>query len=313
MNDQFGATPACKRKTPTLTKLLVCSITPAATYGSGGEILDRNNTHRSLRQIAVIRAWFDEEEGNSKRRTLHANVAFREERLGGGPESNVYFKVALKRCEVVAVLPDGGQNIRPDPRTIKSTPPKKARTVERSKNTTHARRGRLGIALKSVLNMGAEGEVSGSQEQSQSESETQTVDFFDTLHGQSRDGFPSWRVLGHESRLEGALWDAVREPLFTIVDTRPEDIIERENERRMSPSASIQIRCLREDLDVYDIEFKDEKEAQLFSKRIGKENRLRAAEAYLKRELLNEGLLFGDLSDLYSELLLADLVVPLYE
>lgn len=134
------------------------------------------------------------------------------------------------------------------------------------------------------------------------------------MHGQSQDGYPCWRVLGNANEtLDGSLWDAHSEPLLVLRDNRPENVIENDKARAMEPIAALQVRCFREDLEVYDIKFKDEKDNASILQRKGSKTRLRAAEAFLKAELLKEGLIFGDLTDLYSELRLADVAVPLYD
>lgn len=64
-----------------------------------------NNTHRSLRQLVAIAAWFRRLPGDGANFSFHANASFSEERISGGESSNVTFKLAVRKCEVVFLAP----------------------------------------------------------------------------------------------------------------------------------------------------------------------------------------------------------------
>ena len=91
-----------------------------------------DNKRRTLRQLAVTRAWFDPiAEKDPPRHAFRMDVAFREERLGGGEGDPVRFRVKLRRCEVVVVLPRGEDGLRIDLRTVVSNPTPATVAIER--------------------------------------------------------------------------------------------------------------------------------------------------------------------------------------
>ena len=77
------------------------------------------------------------------------------------------------------------------------------------------------------------------------------------------------------------------------------------------PFSRIEVRCLREDIDIYDIQFKDHTEQSIFFARPGQAARIKAAEAYLKQQILLEGLRVGNMRDPYSELTICDATIPI--
>lgn len=275
----------------------------------------KTNTHRSLHQLAVINAWFDADKNDPTRYSLHANVSFREERMGREKSSNIRFRVAIKKCEIVVIPPDRGVSFQIDPRSIKTAAPKVAARQEREREKSVSKKflGGLRGDRKSV-DPNLDVRLEYSKGDRVSTSDIQTIEIMNELHGQSADGFPSWHISGeYEGRLEGSLWDAKNEPRFTISDRRSAIERERSKELAIAPLASIEVRCLREDIHIFDISFKDLEKNEQIQNRAGHMNRIRAAEAFLQTELLKEGLVFGDLSDIFANLTVADAVVPLYE
>jgi hypothetical protein len=95
-----------------------------------------HNTHRSLRQLVALNAWFRTSTEDYRRFTLHADVCFDEERLGGGTESNVTFKLSIKKCEVVFLPPSSGYFVV-DPASVRSPKPL---TPYEVKTTQHSSR-----------------------------------------------------------------------------------------------------------------------------------------------------------------------------
>jgi hypothetical protein len=80
-----------------------------------------NNKHRALGQLAVTRAWFyPVADTNPPRHAFKMDIVFQNERVGGRPEDPVRFRVGLKQCEVVVILPLGDSCIRIDERTVVS-------------------------------------------------------------------------------------------------------------------------------------------------------------------------------------------------
>ncbi|CUH98246.1 hypothetical protein PHA8399_00359 [Leisingera aquaemixtae] len=82
----------------------------------------------------------------------------------------------------------------------------------------------------------------------------------------------------------------------------------------MTPTSRIEVRCLREDIDIHEIKLKDEdKEGRLFGKP-GHRERLQIARGVLREALLAEGLAVGQLlNDPYAEMTICDATIPILD
>jgi hypothetical protein len=263
----------------------------------------------------VINAWFDPLGDVHRRYSFHANVAFQEERLGSDSAASVRFRISLKRCEVVVILPSDRSTLKADPRTLAMTPPRSPISQERTNKRSRAARigakfGFTGGRPDLGITASADGGVSAET----SQSDVQSIPILSTLHGQSKDRHHCWRVSGeYEGKLLGSLWNAAEEPRFQVIDQRSAENRELDKERGLPPIASVEIRCMREDLVISEISLKDEEEERAARGKSGHKNRLKAAESYIRTELLKEGLSVGDLSDVFSEMTIAEMIVPLHD
>lgn len=78
--------------------------------------------------------------------------------------------------------------------------------------------------------------------------------------------------------------------------------------------ASIQISCLREDIDIYEITFKEPEKQGWFAKKPTLEAQQMAAREILKEAIIREGLLSGDLAnDPFSEMTICDVAISIIE
>jgi hypothetical protein len=100
--------------------------------------------------------------------------------------------------------------------------------------------------------------------------------------------------------LDGRPWNALKTPLLKLVDRRSN------RKKGIAPCARLEIRCLREDLEITDLDIKDSDLWQKLLSRTGSTNRFKAAEAYIKNELERAGLEAGDLSDKFAKITLAE-------
>lgn len=287
-------------------------MAPADTTGQNHR--PDHNTHRSLRQLVAVEAWFSQSETEKNRYTLHASVSFDEERLGGGAGSNIIFKLSVKKCEVVYLAPSSGYFVV-DPSTVRSPKPLNPHTIQTSNNSSSKMGGGLVLSLSNKTPAASGNlDASASRESTKTISSNQEVSAYHELSKKSYDGHRSWSLDGKSmpmQRLWGSVWDAHNEPRLTIVDRRPTSVIQKDIEMGFPPFSRIEVRCLREDIDIYDIQFKDEAEQNRFFKRSGQVARTKAAEAYLKQQILLEGLRVGEMSDRYSELTICDATIPI--
>lgn len=264
-----------------------------------------NNRLGALAEVISIDAWHEEFGTNKHRADLHADVVFSTGRLGGEKESQVRFRLAIKRAELVVILSET-EPVEIDRRSIARHTEVATITQATTKTTKRvssagggakleaAARG-LSASAKLDAKTGIERKTEDKWTQSQ---EVPAIKVTHRLH--IGDGTDRW---GFEARgsetLEGRPWDPVKAPLLTLIDRR------KDRSRGLPPSVRLEIRCLREDLQIHDIVLKDERLHQRIMRRVGKENRLKAAEAYIRNQLEEAGLEFGDLRDAFSKLTLA--------
>lgn len=276
-----------------------------------------HNTHKTLRQIIAVNAWFVRREDNDRRYSLHASSAFDEERLGGGRESNVIFRVSIRRCEIV-ILPPIGSSFVIDPASVKGTKPRDNVAVQGNSSIKKSGGIRAGMGLtkgKFAPEFNASGAIE--RETAKSVTSNQPTNPFNELSKRSKDGHFAWRVDGKlldDGRLSGSLWDGNEGPqLLTLIDQRSSEARVKDTLRNLTPNARIEVLCLREDIDIYDIQFKDpDRQKSFLSSRANAEKRL-AAEMYLKHVILEEGLVAGDLADPFSEMKICDVSIPVLD
>ena len=251
---------------------------------------------------------------SSNRYTLHANVTFDEERLGAGEGVNLTFRLAVKKCEVVFLAPSSGYFLV-DPSSVRSPKPLKPHEVENLKKTSTSLSGRLALGLNKIgLPLSGDAEAAAKRETSRSFTSKQEVSAYLELSKRSHDNHRAWSLDGRSlphGRLWGPVWDSEVEPRLAVVDNRPTDVIQKDSSMGFPPFSRIEVRCLREDIDIYDIQFKDPADEKQFRQRSGHQARIKAAEAFLGLQILREGLSVGDLSDRFSELTILDATIPI--
>lgn len=228
-------------------------------YVDSGQRPD-HNTHRSLRQLVALEAWFRQSPNDENRYTLHANVTFDEERLGAGDGVNLTFRLAVKKCEVVFLAPSSGYFLV-DPSSVRSPKPLKPHEVEILKKTSTSLGGRIALGLNKIgLPLSGDAEAAAKQETSRSVNSKQEVSAYFELSKRSHDNHRAWSLDGRslpDGRLWGPVWDAEQEPRLAIVDSRPGEVIQKDASMGFPPFSRIEVRCLREDINIYDIQFKD--------------------------------------------------------
>lgn len=264
-----------------------------------------SNSSRALRQVVSLDGWiatFDTEETA----TVHADIVFREGRFGAEQSDKVRFRLSLKRAEIVLVIPED-EPLRVVRASVCRTPVRAAEVRHVTRETNAQAEGKVGLSVTEALlpsaQLGAEA--------SARRSTTTHQELLETVAGQleqhftTTEGHPAWEVRAvGTSRLEGTPWDAADAPRLKV-----RRLAER-NGLGDKPSLRIEMRCRREDIEISDLELKDNEKQGWFSKRSNKDINLAAAEQVIKAELLSAGFFRSpDLSEAHSELLIADVVV----
>lgn len=244
------------------------------------------------------------------------DVSFREERLGGEADDPVRFRVALLSCEIAVILPVGETKLAIDPRSIASD--QKCSVVSRSLEHVSGHSAEGAIALKTDLtgmSGGVEGKISGSK------STTDTV----TIRGETplllgqrsrtNNGDLSWIITRADGSgvLDQVVWDAKNEPRFDLIDNRDATLRQNDMRTQLHPTIRVEIHCRSEDLQIKDITLTDPEERKVTALWAGERKRKKAAEAFIKRALLTEGLHAGNIHDPYGRLIVGDMIVSLID
>jgi hypothetical protein len=83
----------------------------------------------------------------------------------------------------------------------------------------------------------------------------------------------------------------------------------KDRDRHIEPTVRIQVRCLREDLEIKDIVLKDAKRWERLVQSPTHRNRMAAAEAVIRDRLAKAGLFHGPLDEPYAEICLVEVSV----
>jgi len=216
--------------------------------------MQKDNSHRSLQGLVSVNAWFSQYSEDDHRFTLHADVAFVEERLGGDSETKVVFRIAVKKCQIIFFPPDGAE-FKIDPASVRSPRPLNPKAVSEKSTKVGKVGGKGGVAVASnSLEIQAGAEAAGAVETFQEASSEQLHGMYNEIWKMVK-GNHAWEVDGRElenNRLTGPVFDAHNEPRLTLVDWRTSEKRSKDLEDNIPPVATIKVSCLREDLDIYD-------------------------------------------------------------
>ena len=145
------------------------------------------------------------------------------------------------------------------------------------------------------LGAGAEANLS----QTQKLEISATVQFMLVTQSKTAEGHYRWTITPRRSRtLDGRPWDGAKQPRLKLVDKR------KDRSKGIPPTVRVEIRCRREDLVIEDLEVKDESLWANIKSRTGFQNRLVAAESYIRDRLSEEGFEIRNIDEIFSEITL---------
>jgi len=266
----------------------------------------RTNTYRALNFVS-LQAWLEASEGNLA--NLHVDVVFRKGVFGEADQDRVRFRAALKRCEVVAVVPS---NSRYRPILSSIARPKVessfSRSVLQERGVQSGVAGSIKGGTNSSLGLTAatSAQATGSIERSNVE-RTEQNEFYESTslvqHFKCSDGCQGWEVLSTiDKPLSGSPWDAVNDARMTL-QTNPDNVPED------APPVRIEIRCRREDIEIFDLEAKDQNVWQRVKKKMNCDLYIAAAEQFIKDELVKNGFPRLNVVEPFAEVVVADIIV----
>lgn len=263
-----------------------------------------DNKKRLFADVVTLEAWHEPFE-TSKQVALHAHVVFDEGRLGGEDDSQVRFRLGIARAEIVVVVPPTEPisvvraTVSRDGAETKGT-----RIVKADREIGSSISGGVGSSLTpGILTFSA----SGSAEGKISAKTVEVVELVESIRPISvqqkitAEGYYRWDVSAPINKiLIGSPWDPNKEPRLELLDTRS-------NRNKGIPGAvRVEVRCRREDLRISDVQIKDVNKWKSIVNGKYFRNKQIAAEAFIRDRLTKEGLMFGDISDPFGSLCMAD-------
>jgi hypothetical protein len=273
---------------------------------------DHDNRRRMFADVVSVDAWHDEFDYRKKRVDLHADVVFGTARLGGERESEITFRLSLRRAELVVIVPET-EPVRIDRASISRDAPEMRVEKTMTRETTVATKAKAATSI-SVSQSGTSASLSGGVEGEANAVEKEKLEASETLRlmlvtqSTDEDGHCRWAVTPQTREvLDGRPWNAIKEPRLTLVDQR------RDRLQGLPPTVRVEVRCLREDLIIEDIQPKDPTLLEKVQAKAGFGNRLKAAEAYIRNRLLEEGLEVGEIADKFAGLTLASVIAEAIE
>lgn len=262
-----------------------------------------DNRRRAFADVVTIDAWHDDFSEEISKADLYADVVFGTARVGGDPEAPIRFRLSVKRAEVVVVIPEL-EPVSVDQKSVsRDAPELEGRLTEVVEQAIHATaKGAVaagasstGLTASASAEVAAQGEVSASKKLELSA----PIQLILVTQSKTDDGQYRWMLEpGTSSILKGRPWDAVKRPRLKLVDRR------KDRTKGIPPTVRVEVRCRREDLVIEDLEIKDEKLWITVKNNIGFNNRMAAAESYIRDRLAEEGLEVKNIHDVFGHLTL---------
>lgn len=250
-------------------------------------------------RVISVEAWrlpcTSEEAGS-----VHVDVTFLEARLGEESDSKVRFKMALDRV-VVRVTASSVDPVRIIPSTVDRG---EKHTIQVKKvKSTKSSAGASANAELSAGSMPLKPRLSGSASAAVENQTTITSDIKTTEFVVSQykigDSY-CWSISGISGKsLLGKVWNPETEPRCSIklsaTKTSSSDC-----------EVRLDVDCKREDIKITSIESKERDRLSLYSSK----NRMAAAEAVLKKLLVQKGFAVDNMQEKYGDIPLASISIP---
>ncbi|KAB7643624.1 hypothetical protein [Polymorphobacter fuscus] len=264
-----------------------------------------SNQRRIFDSVVSVDAWHTSFDNASQVAAVHVDVSFLRGKLGDEPESPVRFEVSLSKAEVVFIIPAGEPLSVIQTSVRREQPLTVQKTLITSKDRSMMVKGNAGLNIDAantnieLSSSGGYSNATNSQEQTQV---TQNTGGIAWAQSKLPTGEYVWQLAPANSKaLLGKAWDSVLEPLLKIKNmSKVENVIE--------SVARIEVRCRREDLVISNFVIKDQGVVQNIKNKM-LNNKIAAAEAYIRNSLSDRNLDVRNFSDPYGSITLADLFI----
>lgn len=260
-----------------------------------------SNRGRSLNEVVAIEAWHKRFDAETKESDLFLHVKFQEAAFGGRPQDVVRFKVALRKAHVVVMPEDPIRVPRAHVRRDRLSVEAETSLVEGKKRTVSNAFGLTGKLGKSGGDGSASLEAKRASDKHSSEEHKVSVRHsgFLTEHSQTQDSEDCWTF-------EPALGGVLKGNAFKNTESILRMIYKGEVSK-VPAIVKVQVRCLREDIEIIGLEPKEGHEAELMTG-IGRDRKLALAEEIIKDILIENQLFFEDVSEKYSRVVVAEVI-----
>lgn len=258
--------------------------------------MSQANRDRLLHEIVSVDGWHSKFNKVGKAK-LHLDVTFRKGVIGKEPEARVQFEVSVTRAEVLFVFAES-EGIAVVQSSVDRGAIPKGVNIDETTKTLGVRGNAAASVSPTALN--ASGGISAEAGIDSQSKMSLTSELRPVMARQfkTQDGFYGWELTSADKNgsLLGKVWDPVQEPRLEFREINPSKI---------PPVSHAIVRCRRDDLKIDSIELKKRRHlSDSF-----KNNRLAAAEAAIRALLDERNLSTEELSEKYSVIELADVVI----
>lgn len=267
-----------------------------------------SNRERIFADVVSVDAWHQAFDGECSVADLHADVVFQDARVGGDETAPVRFRLRLHRAEVVVVIPATETNLRVLPDSVARDAAPVAVTRHKSVKTTSDVTADAEAGVE-VTRSGVSAQAAASGSVAAGRHATETVEMAQhggnmvVMQSKTPEGQYRWTLTPSLGKhLEGRGWDAASEPRLKVEDRRTD------RAKGLPPTLHVEVRCKREDMEIEEIEVKDQARWERIKQQVGFDKRMAAAESYIRSKLASEGLEFGDLSEDFADVTIASII-----
>lgn len=262
-----------------------------------------DNRKRAFADVVTIDAWHEAFGDSCPTADLHTDVVFGTGRVGGEPESPVRFRLSIKRAEVVVVIPES-EPVDVDPSSVSRDTPElsghSTEILEQSARGGFQGKGSFSLSPTRISgSASAEASAEASLSASRKLEIVSPISTMIVMQSKTDDGDYRWLLTPQVGPfLSGRPWDATQAPRLKLVDLR------RDRSKGIPPSVRLEVRCLREDILIDDLQIKDESFWEAAKTRFGFKNTVAAAISYIRDRLSSEGLDVKNIEDAFGQVTL---------
>jgi hypothetical protein len=259
-----------------------------------------NNRERILGDLVSIEAWFKRLTEQNPASDFFLHVRFQEAVFGSKPEDVVRFRVRLRKANITVVVEEP---IKVPRDTVRRDRLGWVNTIEevRSQENGAAFDAKAGVALGPThASASLEANANLNAAASNKIVETRTLLTSGTQVEHSvKDGANRWTFTpAMGAHLSGhAFQETVALMKLHLSGPTP----------RIEPTVKVVLTCLREDIDIIDLQAKDIPKG-ILQRGMGEEKKLKLAEEILKMALSASELVVTDLSETFAEVTIADVL-----